>query len=78
MRLCSEVWGESAKTFNIRLSALASACGYWREQGSGLRGPGIGCGTAGSGVVAHALRIHGAAISLTIITPLFAAALCHH
>lgn len=28
------VWGaRSAKTFNIRLTALASACGYWREQG---------------------------------------------
>ncbi|WP_245547504.1 tyrosine-type recombinase/integrase [Nocardia brevicatena] len=28
------VWGgKSAKTFNIRLTALASACGYWREQG---------------------------------------------
>jgi integrase/recombinase XerC/integrase/recombinase XerD len=27
------VWGgKSAKTFNIRLTALASACGYWREQ----------------------------------------------
>ncbi|WP_051162380.1 tyrosine-type recombinase/integrase [Nocardia brevicatena] len=28
------VWGaKSAKTFNIRLTALGSACGYWREQG---------------------------------------------
>jgi integrase/recombinase XerC/integrase/recombinase XerD len=28
------VWGaRSAKTFNIRLTALVSACGYWREQG---------------------------------------------
>lgn len=28
------VWGgKSAKTFNIRLTALVSACGYWREQG---------------------------------------------
>jgi site-specific recombinase XerD len=28
------VWGgKSAKTFNIRLTALASACGYWRAQG---------------------------------------------
>jgi integrase/recombinase XerC/integrase/recombinase XerD len=28
------VWGgRSAKTFNIRLTALASACGYRREQG---------------------------------------------
>ncbi len=27
------VWGgKSAKTFNIRLTALGSACGYWREQ----------------------------------------------
>ncbi|MEV6134870.1 site-specific integrase [Nocardia sp. NPDC051990] len=27
------VWGgKSAKTFNIRLTALVSACGYWREQ----------------------------------------------
>ncbi|MFC9432408.1 tyrosine-type recombinase/integrase [Nocardia sp. NPDC057030] len=25
--------GKSAKTFNIRLTALASACGYWRAQG---------------------------------------------
>lgn len=28
------VWGsKSAKTFNIRLTALGSACGYWRQQG---------------------------------------------
>lgn len=28
------VWGgKAAKTFNIRLTALASACVYWREQG---------------------------------------------
>ncbi|WP_232330420.1 tyrosine-type recombinase/integrase [Nocardia fusca] len=28
------VWGgKSAKTFNIRLTALVSACGYWRGQG---------------------------------------------
>jgi integrase/recombinase XerC/integrase/recombinase XerD len=28
------VWGaKSAKTFNLRLTALSSACGYWREQG---------------------------------------------
>ena len=28
------VWGaKAAKTFNIRLTALASACAYWREQG---------------------------------------------
>ncbi len=28
------VWGaKSAKTFNIRLTALGSACTYWREQG---------------------------------------------
>lgn len=28
------VWGaRSAKTFNIRLTALTSACGYWRAQG---------------------------------------------
>lgn len=27
------VWGgKAAKTFNIRLTALAAACGYWREQ----------------------------------------------
>lgn len=27
------VWGGKApKTFNIRLTALAAACGYWREQ----------------------------------------------
>ena len=28
------VWGgRSAKTFNVRLTALGSACAYWRQQG---------------------------------------------
>ena len=77
------VWGgKAAKTFKIRLTALAAACGYWREQrwpaGDPLvrlrarpappntskalsreRVAEIGCGAAGTGVVAHALRVLG-------------------